>query len=290
MDPLRMLPGHMLEQVRSYVEGDAVPTEPRHAATIVLTRDGVEAAPGALEVYLLRRHDGMAFAGGMAVFPGGGVDQRDFDAHVAWAGPSPSAWAEQMGCDESLARALVCAAVRETFEESGVLFAGRSEDDLVADTSAADWEADRVALEARELAFSDFLARRGLVLRSDLLRLWSTWITPVFEPRRFNTRFFVAALPPGQQTRDVSSESETVEWMPVREAITQVDEQRLLMLPPQYCTCLELYGRTTAAEALVEADRHRVEPFLPEVVLEGEQARLTTPGHFERLYEEVHRT
>ena len=68
----------------------------------------------------------MDFAGGMCVFPGGGVDPRDFDADVAWAGPAPAEWAERLGCDEEMARALVCAAVRETFEESGVLLAGPS--------------------------------------------------------------------------------------------------------------------------------------------------------------------
>ena len=87
---------------------------------MVLLREG-HVGP---EVYLLRRQTSMAFAGGMCVFPGGGVDPRDHDASVAWAGPSPAEWAERLACDESLARALVCAAVRETFEESGVLLAG----------------------------------------------------------------------------------------------------------------------------------------------------------------------
>ena len=79
---------------------------------------------------------------------------------------------------------------------------------MVADTTGDDWEADRVALEARELAFTDFLDRRGLVLRTDLLGAWSGWLTPVFEPRRYRTWFFVAALPEGQRTRDVSTESD----------------------------------------------------------------------------------
>ncbi len=89
---------------------------------------------------------------------------------VAWAGPSPSEWATRLGVDEAIARALVCAAVRETFEESGVLLAGPSADSVVADTTGEDWEADRVALETRALSFTDFLDRRGLVLRTDLLR------------------------------------------------------------------------------------------------------------------------
>ncbi len=95
-------------------------SEPRQAATVLLLRDG---APG-LEVYLLRRTKGMPFAGGMTAYPGGGVDPRDGDAEVAWSGPSPARWAAAFGCDERLARELVCAAVRETFEEAGVLLAG----------------------------------------------------------------------------------------------------------------------------------------------------------------------
>ena len=90
-----------------------------------------------LAVYLLRRQTSMAFAGGMCVFPGGGVDERDFDASVAWAGPTPAEWAARLRTDEPTARALVCAAVRETFEESGVLLAGPSADEVVADTTPA---------------------------------------------------------------------------------------------------------------------------------------------------------
>ena len=159
----------------------------------------------------------MAFAAGMYVFPGGGVDPRDFDHTVGWAGPTAEEWAERLGTDAPMARALVCAAVRETFEESGVLLAGASGDEVVADTTGDDWEADRVALEARELSLTAFLERRGLVLRSDLLGAWAGWLTPVFEPRRYRTWFFVAVLPEGQRTRDVSSESASVTWMSVRE-------------------------------------------------------------------------
>ena len=86
-----------------------------------------------------------------------------------------------------MARALVCAAVRETFEESGVLLAGPHDDEVVADTTGDDWEADRVALESRDLALTDFLTRRGLVLRTDLLGVWAAWLTPVFEPKRYRT-------------------------------------------------------------------------------------------------------
>ena len=112
------LPEALVAQARSYAAGDATPAEPRDAATVVLLRPGASGS----EVYLLRRQTSMAFAGGMCVFPGGGVDPRDFDDELVdrglWAGPSPAEWASRLGCDEPQARALVCAAVRETFEES----------------------------------------------------------------------------------------------------------------------------------------------------------------------------
>jgi 8-oxo-dGTP pyrophosphatase MutT (NUDIX family) len=100
-----------------------VSAEPRQAATVLLLRNGV---PG-LEVYLLRRTRGMPFAGGMTAYPGGGVDPRDGEVETAWAGPSPAEWAHAFGCDERTARELVCAAVRETFEEAGVLLAGTAD-------------------------------------------------------------------------------------------------------------------------------------------------------------------
>ena len=112
-----------------------------------------------LQVYLLRRHLGMAFAAGMYAFPGGTVDPRDSDRAVAWAGPSPADWAQRLECDEAGARALVCAAVRETFEESGVLLAGATPDAVVDDTTGDDWERDRAALVDRSLGFADFLTR-----------------------------------------------------------------------------------------------------------------------------------
>ena len=213
------LPPQLVEDAQAYADGSREPAEPRNAATVVLMRRGREGP----EVYLLRRQTSMAFAGGMCVFPGGGVDPRDFDHAVAWAGPPPAEWAARLGTDEATARALVCAAVRETFEESGVLLAGESGETVVADTTGEDWETDRAALEARELSFTDFLDRRGLVLRSDLLGVWAGWLTPVFEPRRYRTWFFVADLPEGQRTRDVSTESDQVTWLPAMEAVSDVE-------------------------------------------------------------------
>jgi hypothetical protein len=205
---------------------------------------------------------------------------------VAWAGPSPADWATRLGTDETTARALVCAAVRETFEESGVLLAGPSTSSVVADTTGQDWEADRVALESRELSFTDFLDRRGLVVRSDLLGAWSGWLTPVFEPRRYRTWFFVAVLPVGQRTRDVSTESTEVTWMGALDAAAEVDAGQLLMLPPTYLTCLEVGLHSSPREVLAAAaERGAVEMFMPEVEGTGESASLSIPERLRALVE-----
>ena len=275
------LPASLVEQARAYAAGELTPAEPRNAATVVLLRAGTTAGP---EVYLLRRQASMAFAAGMCVFPGGGVDPRDFDHAVAWAGPAPSDWATRLGTDEATARALVCAAVRETFEESGVLLAGPSDSSVVSDTTGEDWEADRVALESRGLSFTDFLDQRGLVLRSDLLAPWSGWLTPEFEPRRYRTWFFVAALPSGQLTRDVSSESSSVTWTGALDAAAAVDAGQLLMLPPTYLTCLEVGLHSSPREVFsAAADRGPVEMFMPRVEGSGDSASLSIPDSLRAL-------
>lgn len=276
------LPEKLVEQARAFAAGDQEPAEPRNAATVLLLRN----ASKGLSVYLLRRQNTMAFAGGMVVFPGGGVDHRDFDASVAWAGPPVPEWATRLGVEEPLARALVCAAVRETFEESGVLLAGPSGSEVVADTTGDDWEADRVALEKRELAFTEFLSRRGLVLRTDLLGVWSAWLTPVFEPRRYRTWFFVAELPSGQRTRDVSTESDAVAWSPVMGAVEAADRGEIGMMPPTYLTCLEVGQHATAEEVLAVAAAGRsTEVFMPEPVSEDGVMTLSYPERLRPLVE-----
>jgi 8-oxo-dGTP pyrophosphatase MutT (NUDIX family) len=275
------LPPQLVEDARAFADGTREPAAPRNAATVVLLRGG----PDGPEVYLLRRQTSMAFAAGMCVFPGGGVDQRDFDHEIAWAGPGPGEWAVRLGTDEATARALVCAAVRETFEESGVLLAGESADTVVADTTGEDWESDRAALEGRELAFTEFLDRRGLVLRTDLLGVWAAWLTPVFEPRRYRTWFFVADLPEGQRTRDVSTESDQVTWLPALQAVQDVEGERMLMLPPTYLTCLEVAQYADPAGVLEAARERSVEMFTPQVEQNDEGGTLSIPPRLEALLE-----
>jgi 8-oxo-dGTP pyrophosphatase MutT (NUDIX family) len=273
------LPEHLVAVAREYDDGTRTPVEPRNAATVILMRPSADGP----EVYYMRRQVSMDFAGGMCVFPGGGVDPRDFDTTVAWAGPSPAEWAARLGCDEETARALVCAAVRETYEESGVLLAGTSDTSVVADTTADDWEADRVALELRELSMTDFLNNRGLVLRTDLLGVWDAWLTPIFEPKRYRTWFFVASLPEGQRTRDVSSESSSVTWLPARVAAEQADAGELALMPPTYLTSMEVGTHATPDEVLVVAASRSVEMFTPSVEPLGEEWTLSMPDRLRPL-------
>lgn len=273
------LPERVVELAGEYADGTRTPAEPRDAATVILLRPSARGP----EVYLLNRQSSMAFAAGMCVFPGGGVDRRDFDADVAWVGPAPAEWAEALATDEDTARALVCAAVRETFEESGVLLAGPSGSSVVADTTGEDWEADRVALETRELSMTDFLTRRGLVLRTDLMGAWGAWLTPAFEKKRFRTWFFVAQLPEGQRTRDVSSESSSVTWRPALEAVEAVEVAELSMMPPTYLMCLEVGQYGTPAAVLDAARGRRLEMHTPTVEPMGEGHTLSLPEGHRRL-------
>lgn len=265
------------DRIRALAEGTLTPVVPRRAATVMLLKD-TDAGP---VVHMLRRRASMAFAGGAYAYPGGGVDPRDDDRQVRWAGPTRAWWAARLGVDEADAQAIVCAAVRETFEEAGVLLAGPSPDTVVGDTTGADWEADRQALVARELSFARFLERRGLVLRSDLLGAWARWITPEFEERRYDTWFFVAALPEGQRTRNASTEADRTVWIAPAEAAAGYDRGEMSMMPPTISTLRQLTAHRTAAEALRAAPGRDLTPVLARARLEDGRVVLTWPGHDE---------
>ena len=212
--------------------GEPVPV--RDAATVVLLRD----SPGGPEAYLLRRVRGMAFAAGMTVFPGGAVDPRDADTALGWVGPPVADWTEPFDADE------------------------------VTATDGPGWEDDRAGLERREFSLAELLARRGLLLRADLLRPWAHWITPPQESvrRRYDTRFFVAALPAGQQTREVTSEADVVEWVRPADALDELHRGERPMMPPTIVTLEEIAGYGSVADVLA-ADRSpsRIQPTVSSV-------------------------
>ncbi|MFF7767461.1 NUDIX hydrolase [Streptomyces massasporeus] len=265
------------DRIRALAAGTLTPVTPKRAATVMLLKD-TSSGPA---VHMLRRRASMAFAGGAYAYPGGGVDPRDDDHHVRWAGPTRAWWADRLGVDETAAQAIVCAAVRETYEEAGVLLAGPTADSVVGDTTGADWEADRAALVARELSFAEFLDRRGLVLRSDLLGAWTRWITPEFEARRYDTWFFVAALPEGQRTRNASTEADRTVWITPGEAAAGYDKGELLMMPPTIATLRQLTAYETAAGALDAAPGRDLTPVLATARLVDGELVLSWPGHDE---------
>ena len=241
------LPVEFRDRIEGAEAGRIEPAPARDAATVVVLRDHRRHG---LQAFLLRRVRSMAFAPGAYVFPGGSVDPRDGEAALAWSGPPPAEWGTAFQADETLARELVCAAVRETFEETLVLLAGPTGETVVDDTRGDEWEADRRALLDRSLSFGEFLDRRGLVLRSDLLRPWAHWITPKMEPKRYDTRFFVAAMPEGQRARDVSTEADRVAWVRPVEAVERARSGEWAMLPPTVTTLAELAEYETVADVL----------------------------------------
>ncbi|UQU68361.1 NUDIX domain-containing protein [Couchioplanes caeruleus] len=245
------LPPALVKKAREF-RGNPAPA--RAAATVVLLD------PDTLDVYVLRRASTMVF-GGMHAFPGGRVDPGDSPETVR------RDWADRLGVPDERARAVVGAAARELFEEAGVLLAGPLDepDRTVGDVSSPGWEADRAAVAARELSMTDLLARRGLRLRDDLLLPWSRWITPEFEPRRFDTWFFVALLPRAQTARDVSGEAEGTTW------ISPAAADGLAMLPPTRVTLDELspYRRIEDVVA-ASGQRNAAVPILPRVELTGD--------------------
>jgi 8-oxo-dGTP pyrophosphatase MutT (NUDIX family) len=228
---------------------------PKAAATVVLLRDGRDG----LEAYLQRRPLGMGFAGGLWVFPGGRVDDGDRDPGVdaRWAGPSPTAWGERLGLPLAEARGHVVAACRETLEEAGLLLASPAPD-------AGELAAARRELLDGSAGFAELLARLGVRLDAGRLRYWAWWVTPEIEPRRYDTRFFVAGLPDDAVVTAHLAEVERERWLPAGEAAA---DQDLPMLPPTRYTLRDLAEFGTVEAVLAAGTGRRVERILP--VLDG---------------------
>ena len=275
------VPLGLAERAREFAAGGLSPAVPRDAATVILIRQAPD-----LEAFLLRRTRALEFAPGACVFPGGSVDERDADPAIgdtAWAGPSPAELGDQLGISADRARGLVCAAVRETFEESGVLLAGPSPTSLVQEGGAL--AQDRRRLLGGSVSLGELLGRRGLVLRADLLTPWARWITPEVSPRRFDTWFFAAALPPGQTAALTTpagpgaqpdpGESDSGTWLRPGAALEAARVGQITLLPPTAVTLAELAAHQDVAGVL--AQRRTITPLLPRVVVEKERAWLAMP-------------
>ncbi|HLY33060.1 MAG TPA: NUDIX hydrolase [Jatrophihabitantaceae bacterium] len=230
------------------------PTPVRDAATVVLLRDGSDG----LEAWLLTRVSEMVFAAGMTVFPGGRVD--DADASLPFATDACAAIAARFDCDETLARALVGAAVRETFEETGVLL-------TVPAASLAQARAD---VEAGVTSFGALLREHDLAVDVDSVHPWGRWVTPPNEVRRYDTRFFVAALPSDAEALDVTSESSVASWVRVQDAIDQARRGERPMLPPTMFTLTSLAPYAKVADVLAAADARVLDAVHPSLRFVGD--------------------
>lgn len=253
--PREQLPPDFAERLDAPV---AEPVQARPAATVVLVREEAEG----LQVLLLRRHRRSGFAADAWVFPGGTVDAADLDPAlpVLCDGPTPEAWAARLEvADANEAFAYVVAALREAFEETGILLArvgigaDRERDALAARQAVAE---SRDLLLAGEVTLREIAAGRGLRYAADELLYLAHWITPEAESRRYDTRFFLAAVPTGQEC--VLHEPELVEarWLPAAEAVERFAAGELRMLPPTVHTLRRLAEFGSLAElreALAEA-------------------------------------
>lgn len=224
------------------------PVTPRDAATVVLLRDGRQG----LQTWLLTRRTTLAFAAGMSVYPGGRVDTEDVG--VPLARPDRAAEvAVAFGIDVERGHAILVAAARETFEETGVL--------LTVPTAPTGLEDVRTALEAREVGFAAVLAERDLLVDGDAFRPYARWLTPEAEPRRYDTFFFVAALPTGMEARDVTTESTSATWVDV----TTVLSGDAVLMPPTQVTLETLSRHPVVDDVLTsaaEADLAQIMPVL----------------------------
>ena len=240
----------------------------RDAATVVLIRDSSQSETP-IDVFLMRRVKAMDFAGGVTVFPGGGVDPRDAEADLAWEGPDEHWWAEQFHTDAATAQALVCAVVRELFEECGVLLAADA-DGKFPDTSVL--SAERAALVDKSLSFAQFLRDHTLRLRADLLRPMAHWITPLGERRRYDTRFFLAVLPEGQEADGETTEASESGWTTPQAVLADWEAGNTLLLPPTWAQLHDLIESGSVERAL-SRERH-IEAIMPTLVSTGERVRI----------------
>lgn len=227
----------------------------RAAATVVMLRD----TPGGLEVFLIKRHGLSDVLGGAYVFPGGKVDSGDalldMAIHLDDSPERLHAALGEPGLDPLAAAGMYVTAVREAFEETGVLYAHG------ADSTRA---AQATALSREGRAFDEVIALLGLRLNASHLTPWARWITPrvpSVSSKRFDTRFFVAAVPPGQQASHDNHEATESVWLSPRDALRQYWDRAIELAPPQIMSLSHLTHHHSVASVLEQA-RSRLPPVI----------------------------
>jgi 8-oxo-dGTP pyrophosphatase MutT (NUDIX family) len=216
----------------------------RHAATVVMLRDTTQG----LEVFLIKRHGLSDVLGGAYVFPGGKLDDSDalldFDALLDQSTGALHAALAEPDTSPATATALFVAALRETFEEAGVLF------------SDAETTSGQQQHTPPGVAFNQMLAERKVRLNTRAVQPWSRWITPTnpsVSSKRFDTRFFVSALPNGQVALHDNHEATESVWISPRAALTQYWNGDIQLAPPQIMSLAHLSRHPHVESVLAQA-------------------------------------
>lgn len=244
----------------------------RHAATVILVRDQ-EDCP--FEIFFMRRGLNQSFMGGAYVFPGGGLDEGDCDPDLIQCfspigGDTDRFFSERLqepDLEESIALGLHCAAIRETFEEAGVLLAldevGRTPI-FAGPESRGLYAGYRESLHKREMSLQELAARERLHYAPELLIPYAHWITPEIETKRFDTRFFLTLLPEGQNPVHDQSELTASVWMTAAEALSENAAGRIKLMPPTLKTVCELHAFRNTKELLEWVTQCSIQPILPQ--------------------------
>ncbi len=266
------------------------PVPVRDAATVMLLRDTVDGtgAP-TIEVCMLRRNLASEFVAGAYVFPGGSVDPEDGDAEMEalCRGLSDRQASDILSVDSG-GLAFWVAALRECFEEAGVLVAhvaageGAAEPALLDTTDpvvAARFAGYRDGVNAGTTRLLDVCRAEGLALAADSVYYVSRWVTPELAPRRYDTRFFVTAAPAGQVARHDDTETIATIWVRPTDALDRFEAGEIELLPPTIANLRNLAPFTTTNEALAwAAGVTDVVTMLPIVLVEDGQILVLRPG------------
>lgn len=221
---LYAIPEFMRTAAESWCEGGnegATGCTMRQAASVIFVRDG----ENGLETILTYRPGTSPL--GVVAFPGGTALPGD-DESASWVGPGADYWQDQFHfSDIAQARRSVMAAVRESFEETGILLAGENEQDVVERSSTPELMAWREAVAEQDKSFSNFLTSSGLSVRADLLRPVARWQSPDFFLKRYDIAYFTTALPVGQDPKLLLGKGVWGDWLNVRELLEAKDTSEL---------------------------------------------------------------
>lgn len=264
---------------------------PRDAATVILLRDRTE---GPYELFLMQRHRNQAFMGGAHVFPGGSLDESDADPGLAgYLGGFCAADArlllQEPDLPEATALGLFLTAIRETFEEAGVLLARCASGepvDLADPEAAGRFAAYRLELLGGRFTLADLARREGILYAPDLLIPYSHWITPATEPRRFDTRFFLARFPERQAAVHDRTELTESCWMTTGSALADHEAGRIALMPPSLKTIEELHVFPCIEPLFASARSLRIHTICPEAFWTADSFGVRLPHDSEYTLDE----